>query len=382
VVFEMQVEKCSPGGSCVLAEVEGLVENFDVTVFGNSCEIAGIPGLEWVRVPLPRRPLIIRYSLFQLLAPLAFRLWKLSGKPVAYVQTIQGQIVGADVAYAHFCHRAYLKGPWHESSVSGIRRISRWLNHSFNAFFEKRAFARARKIVVPSLGLSRELIREYPGIADRIVTIPNSVDIARFTRHGDFDRQAFRSQLGVGPSEIALSFMALGDFARKGLGLLIAGMSRLSEEQRKQLRLIVIGGQPGEIASFRQEAVRRGVGDRLVFVGMQSEVREYLWATDAYAFPSAYEIFSLAILQAAAAGLPVLVSEYLYGAEEFIRDGDNGWVVTRTEAGVAEGLVRLIGDCDRLPQMAASAVGSVQCYSKEVFQARWAGLYSSGEVRL
>lgn len=74
---------------------------------------------------------------------------------------------------------------------------------------------------------------------------------------------------------------------------------------------------------------------------MQSEVRSYLWATDAYVFPSAYEIFSLAVLQAAA-GLPVLVSEHLYGAEEFIRDGDNGWVVSRTEEGVTEGLARLI----------------------------------------
>jgi glycosyltransferase involved in cell wall biosynthesis len=107
-------------------------------------------------------------------------------------------------------------------------------------------------------------------------------------------------------------------------------------------------------------------------------VHNYLWATDAYALPSAYETFSLAIFQAAAAGLPVLMSEHLYGAEDLIRDGDNGWVVPRTEEGVTRGLERLISDRNRLPQMAASAVQSVQSYSQEVFQKRWVQLYFSG----
>jgi glycosyltransferase involved in cell wall biosynthesis len=377
VIFDMAVEKLSPAGSCVLTEVIGLAENFDVTVFSNRCDAMNIVGVEWVYIPLPRKPILFRYWLYHLLAPLAYMFWRLSGKRATYVQGTQGQFVGADVVYAHFCHRAYLKGQWRESTVTGIRRLARWLNHSFNAFFERLAINRAKKIVVPSHGLARELSKEYPDVANRIITIANPVDIVRFSRPDDFDRQVFRSQLGVKTGELALSFVALGDFARKGLGLLIAAIARLSDAQRSQLRLIVIGGQPSEIESFRQETVHQGIGDRVVLVGMQGEVRDFLWATDAYVFPSAYEIFSLAILQAAAAGLPVLVSERLYGAEEYIRDGYNGWVVQRTEDGVTNGLERLISDRNKFPHMAAMAVQSVQGYSMEVFQKRWIQVYSS-----
>lgn len=377
VIFDMAVEKRSPAGSCVLAEVIGLAEHFEVTVFSNRCDAVNIAGVEWINIPLPVKPILFRYWLFHLFAPFAYIIWRLSGKKATYVQGTQGQFIGADIVYAHFCHRAYLKESWRESSVTGIRRLARWLTHTFNAFFEGLAFKRAKRIVVPSLGLGRELSKEYPSVTDRIVIIANPVDIIRFSRHGDFDRQAFRAQLGVSSGEIALSFMALGDFARKGLGLLIAAIARLPEEQRFQLRLIVIGGQSSEIESFKQEAGYQGVGDRVVFVGMQDDVHNYLWATDAYVFPSAYETFSLVIHQAAAAGLPVLVSEGLYGAEDLIHDGDNGWVVSRTEDGVTKGLERLITDRNRLPQMAAKAIQSVQGCSLEIFQERWIQLYSS-----
>lgn len=377
-VVDMNVTRNSPAGSCVLAEVMGLANEFDITVFSDAFDDDGTGRVRWVRIPLPRRPVLFRYLVFHFLAPPRYLLWRLSGNSTVYIQGTQGQFVGADVAYAHFCHRAYLKGAWRESQVTGLRRFARWLNHSFNAIFEKRAFYRAKKIVAPSRGLRRELGKEYPAVADRIVTIANPVDIARFSRPDGFDRQAHRAQLGVSGDEIALSFMALGDFARKGLGLLIAALGQLPEAQRAQLRLIVIGGQQGEIASFSRDAERMGIADRVVFVGMQNEVRDFLWVTDAYVFPSAYETFSLAVYQAAAAGLPVLVSENLYGAEDLVRDGENGWVVSRNTDGVASGLARVIADRERLAQMAACAVESAQSYSQEVFRGRWANLYASG----
>lgn len=375
-VVDMAVERKSPAGSCVLAEVRGLAKSFDITVFSDSCDAASESGVTWVRVALPTKPTLIRYLAFHLMVPLRMALWRLKGGNAAWVQTTQGQLPGADLVYAHFCHAAYLKGAWRSSTVTGLRRWARWLNHVWNAWYEGRAMRVAQLVVVPSLGLQRELTAEYPEVAARIVRIANPVDIARFARPPEFDRGAARHDLGLDDVELVLSFMALGDFARKGLGLLIEALGGLAEADRRTLKFVVIGGQPSEISFFKAEAARHGVAERLLFVGMQSDVRPYLWLSDAFAFPSAYEIFSLAILQAAAAGLPVLVSARLYGAEEFVEDGENGWVVERDVGGVRGGLLRMLADRHRMSKMASASASAVMQYSQGAFEERWHALYS------
>ena len=375
-VVDMAVERRSPAGSCVLAEVRGLAKSFDITVFSDSCDAANESGVSWVRVAAPNRPTLFRYLVFHLVMPLRMAVWRLQGGNAAGVQTTQGQLPGADLVYAHFCHAAYLKGAWRSSTVSGPRRWARWFNHVWNAWYEERAIRAAQLVVVPSLGLQRELITEYPAVAGRILRIPNPVDIERFARPAVFDRVAARHNLGLGDDELVLSFMALGDFARKGLGLLIEALGSLPDADRRALKFVVIGGQPLEMASFKSDAKLQGVGDRLVFVGMQSDVRPFLWLSDAFAFPSAYEIFSLAILQAAAAGLPVLVSARLYGAEEFVVDGENGWVVERNVAGVRNGLLHMQADRPRMAEMSSASARSVLQYSQGAFEDRWHALYS------
>ena len=374
-VFDMKITKSSPAGSCVLAEINGLAASYHILAVTAELDNEYPERIEWLRVPLPRGPVLLRYVLFHTLAPFVYALWRLRGGRAAIIQTTQGQFPPADIAYAHFCHRAYLKNQWLNSTVSGPRRWSRWLSHQFNAFFEKLAFSRCRVLVVPSQGLARELAKEYPEVKDKIEVISNPVAIDRFTRPIDFDRTAMRTRLGLAENDLVLSFMALGDFSRKGLGLLIEALGQLDDTQRNGLKLLVIGGQPDEIETFRTYATQFGVESGLVFVGMQKEVNTYLWVSDAYAFPSAYEVFSLAILQAAASGLPVLVTKGLYGAEEMVVDGINGWQVSRDVDSIHQWMLRLLRERNNLEVMAIAAVESVRPYSVEAFTARWHALY-------
>lgn len=377
VVFDLSVSRTSPAGSCVLAEVEGLREAYPVTVFSDRYDGAGSDSGVHVRIPLPQRPIFLRYWLFQILAPLRYGFWRMKNPRPALIQTTQGQFVWADLAYAHFCHRAYLKGQWKNSSVCGLRRVLRRINHGYNAFTEKRAFRRARRIVVPSLGLKRELSHEYPEIADRIVVISNPVDLERYACPTAFDRNSMRTGLGYDNSQTVFVFVALGDFARKGLGLILPALALLPESVRARARLLVVGGGRGEIEQYLALAKELGLGNITTFVGMQQDVRPYLWASDVLAFPSAYEIFSLAILQAAAAGLPPIVSQGLYGAEEFVEHGVSGWIVPRDVEGVETALREAVeGHVSRLPAMSAAAKLSVQQYSQQTFVARWNALYS------
>jgi len=230
---------------------------------------------------------------------------------------------------------------------------------------------RARLIVVPSVGLARELAAEYPSNAAKVRVLANPVAIAHFHRPAAFDRAAQRAESGFDAAHLVLGFMALGDFERKGLGLLLGALAASAPAQRTVLRVLVIGGHASEIAAFEALAASLGVGVCVRFVGMQKDVRPHLWACDLFAFPSAYEIFSLAVMQAAAAGLPVLVCDGVYGSEEFVVDGHNGWSIARESAAVSAWLARVLAERDRLPRMSEAAVESIQCYDTRTFQARW-----------
>ena len=376
-VVDMAVASDSPAGSCVLAEIQGLARSFDVTVFSDRFHCRDAPGVEFVRVWAPERPVLLRYVVFHLSMPLQYALWRLSGGRASCVQATQGQWPGATICYAHFCHRGYLLRQWRQTGATGLRWAARWGVHRFNAACEARALRRARCIVVPSQGLAREIAQDYPEAAGRLHVIPNPVAIAHFSRPAAFDRAGRRSALGSSDDETVLGFMALGDFERKGLGLLLSAVSALPWTDQKLVRIVVIGGRAGEIAEFESLATGLGVADRITFVGLQRDVRPFLWACDAFAFPSIYEIFSLAVMQAAAASLPVLVCDGVYGSEEFVVDGLNGWSVERSREAVLAWLVRVLSERTELPRMGQAAAVSVAPYALAAFQRRWTNLVAA-----
>lgn len=374
VIVDMAVAADSPAGSCVLAEVQGLLARFDVTVFSERLDAGDLPGVEFVRVRAPARPVLLRYLAFHASVPVHYGWWRWRGGRADCVQATQGQLPGAAVCYAHFCHAAYLKHQWRTSSVGGLRRAARLATHRFNAWCEAAAIRRARHVVVPSRGLARELAREYPHCAAKLHVIANPVAVEHFARPPDFDREGQRAGLGLAPAHLVLGFMALGDFERKGLGLLLQALARLPPARRASLRLIVIGGQPGEIREFAHAADVSGVSEAVRFVGLHADVRPLLWACDVFAFPSAYETFGLAVMQAAAAGLPVMVCDGLHGIEEFVIEGHNGWSVARDPVAILAWLDRVLDERDQLPRLGRHAVESVKTCGPAAFQAQWTGL--------
>jgi glycosyltransferase involved in cell wall biosynthesis len=298
----------------------------------------------------------LRSVLFSLFSCFAY--W-LIGRRAAFSISTEGTFPFCDLCYAHFCHRVFLRE--HRESIGGgtLRRSARILNHTWASFTERIAFRSARTIVAPSQGLARELMRAYPKLVDgKIRVIPNPVDFPPLPNgRGSVNRT------------LRLSFCALGNFERKGLRLILEAMARIPHVD---VQLTVIGGTAGEIRGYKRPAA----ADRVRFVGFQSDVQPYLMASDAFVFPSAYEVFPLVCLQAAAAGLPLLVTR-LYGVEEFMRDGETGWVVERTAESIAAAIVQAASDPRRLRAMGIAARKQVEQYSEAEFRRRWRELLES-----
>jgi len=374
VVFDLSVTRNSPAGSCILSELAGLHHDYDVTIFSDQCELD--EGVHWVRVPLPAGPVFLRYWIFQMLATFEYIVWRMGNQVPDLVQSTQGEFLWPDVCYAHFCHGAYLCNQWKRSTAKGLRRVARRMNHTYNAFVERRAFSHAKKIVVPSHGLAKELAVMYPEVARKIEVIPNPVDVPQLSRPPEFDRTGARNSLGFMPNNRIFSFLALGDFGRKGLDVVIEAFTLLSTEDRSHARILVVGGQTAEIREYQDKVSRAMLSENFKFVGFQKDPRPYLWVSDVFVFPSLYETFSLAIHEAAAAGLPVIVTQGLYGAEEFVMESQNGWIVPRTAEGVCTAMRSALELGDELAVMAHHAQDSVKRYGVPAFLARWGELYA------
>jgi glycosyltransferase involved in cell wall biosynthesis len=378
-LFDFVVAPHSGPGGCDVQLLQALDGEHEITVFASELIVPGGTGrsIEHIAVPAPSHPAVVSFLVYFARACAWYAWLRLRGVRFDRIQATDCSFLTADVCYAHLCHRAFLADVWPE--VRGpitLRTAHAWAGHKVRAAIEARLVRAARVIVVPSEGLRRDLARVYRGITAKIVVIPNTVDAARYVPPSDFDRRPVRTRMSTDDTDTAFVFVALGHFERKGLPILLRALTT-DTPKLDRARLWVVGGEPGLIATYRRMADSLGVGARVVFAGKTADVRPFLWSADALVAPSHYEAFSLALLEAAAAGLPLLATR-ISGSEDLLRDGVNGIEVERTAASVSAGLRRFLdlAPADRAA-MGRAARESVEPLSPESFASAWRALYAS-----
>ncbi len=164
--------------------------------------------------------------------------------------------------------------------------------------------------------------------------------------------------------------------ARRRLGLpphapLIGAVGRLSPEKGQAVLLralpavlaafadagCVLAGEGPSRPGLEAEARRLGVQERVVFLGHRRDVPTVLAALDLFVQPSIYEGFGLSLLEAMAAGLPIVASR-VGGIKELVEDGATGVLVRPQDPGaLGEAIVRLLrdrGGAGRLAEAAAA----------------------------
>jgi glycosyltransferase involved in cell wall biosynthesis len=372
-IFDYKITRNNPAGSCHLAMLRALAAEHDFTVFAVEFENPCPQKIRFVHVPSPTRPLALLFIVYHFMAAFCYLRYRLrGGAKFDHIQALESNLAFADFLYSHFCHRMYLRNHWSKSGATGLRGAFRWIDHQLHAWGELFTYPRAKQVVVPSQGLARELKAAFPYIEDRLTVLPNPINLQRLQVPADFDRDGFRNRLGMQPQDVVGLFIALGQFERKGLPLLLQALATPGMEV---VKLVVVGGEPDLIARWNGELVKYRLSDRVQFVGMQSDVRPYLWSSDVFIFPSLYETFSLVTYEAAAAGLPIVVS-HLYGVEDLVVDGDNGFLVETSVEGVREGLKRLLA----LSPLERRAMGqrarlAASASSEENFVEAWRAFY-------
>jgi glycosyltransferase involved in cell wall biosynthesis len=205
---------------------------------------------------------------------------------------------------------------------------------------------RLQQVIAVSEGVKRELMQYYGLPEDRFTVIPNGVDEAVFmpAAHAEAKRQ-LREELKL-PLDVFTCLFVGGDWDRKGLADAIHAIARLPEAV-----LVVVGR--GDETRFGEIAAQAGARARVLFCGTSTRPQDYYAAADVFVFPTRYEAFSLATLEAAAAGLPILAPR-INGTEELLEDGVNGFFVEMNPASVYEKLRLLYESPARLQPMSAA----------------------------
>ena len=191
-----------------------------------------------------------------------------------------------------------------------------------------------RAVVCLSETDAADLRTTYGPVRPRIEVIPNGVDLERFRPPTPEERKAARTELKLGSEERVAVFVG-HEFSRKGLSFAIQGLSHAPS-----VLLLVLGGNDDIIAEAYAEAKELGVGDRVLFLGPRHQLVPFLHASDFFVLPSAYEANALVVLEALAAGLPVIATPVGF-APEVVVDGVNGFLVERDGRAVGERMEQL-----------------------------------------
>ncbi len=213
----------------------------------------------------------------------------------------------------------------------------------YTAFIEGKNLRRAsclHALTRPEVGHLRALAPGAP-----VCLVPNGVDLA------PFDDLPPRAEMEAERPELIGKFVILfyGRLhAKKGLDLLAEAVATVGRDV-PNLQVLLAGCDDGALAPLRSRCETLGVADRFTWVGHVSgeEARRVWGAADAFVLPSYSEGFSMAVLEALACRLPVLITSACHFSELGAAGG--GLIVEPDSAGVTAGLRTLceMSDSDR-----------------------------------
>jgi len=180
---------------------------------------------------------------------------------------------------------------------------------------------------------------------ERVRVFANTIDVEGFGERADRlseSRAALREDLGAGPDDVVVLSVARL-VPEKGLDVLVNAVAEAGDPRL----LLVLAGDGPELDRLQDLAQVRDV--RVVFAGDQEWERivDVYVAADIFALLSEREPWAVVVNEAAACGLPLVLSDPVGAAHDLLRDGENGVLVAAGDVeAAADALRRLAGDPD------------------------------------
>jgi len=203
-------------------------------------------------------------------------------------------------------------------------------------------------VVAVSRDTAEILFRDFGVRQEKVQVILNGVDVASFSSRTP--PPGARRSLGFTREDPILINVARL-VPPKGQAFLLEAVGRLAPEF-PGIRLLFVGdGELREELEARRAALR--LGETVVFLGNRSDIADLLALSDVFVFSSVSEGISLALLEAMAAGKPVVATS-IPGNKEVLRHGENAYLVPPGDPdALARGIAHLLGYPDEAKRLGA-----------------------------
>jgi UDP-glucose:(heptosyl)LPS alpha-1,3-glucosyltransferase len=233
-------------------------------------------------------------------------------------------------------HRTWIH-EMRRKSLSGFDQATCWA--------EKKGIENpALKMILPvSTLVKKELSKHYAVSDDRVSVVHPGVSIERFSSlNARSCRERIRARHGLSASDVVICFVGM-NFEIKRLDLTLQGIAGMKRNGfiPPLPRLLIVG--KGDSGPYLKMAEDLGIRDQVVFAGVTDAVEAYYLASDIFVMPSRMDTFGLAVLEAMAAELPVVISSKV-GASDLVTHDSSGFILPDDPAAqdMTASLIRLM----------------------------------------
>jgi glycosyltransferase involved in cell wall biosynthesis len=260
------------------------------------------------------------------------------------VVIVHNDALGGDIYVDHGLHKEVV-----------LQKPSMFLRNPIHLFLFLREEIRHRfktyQYIVSLSEYSENLIFKHYKSVDKskVVRISNGVNIEKFSLPHKERQDGLLKLIFVGH-----------EYERKGLRFIIEALSLVDS----RVTLTVVGGSGSEIASHTKLAESFGVASRVSFLGRRSDVEVLLSEHDILVLPSRFESWQLVVLEAMAAGLPVLGTP-VGCAPEVIKDGETGYIIEESAESIAHKVELILANPASLNEMRKKSIALAHAYSWE-----------------
>jgi glycosyltransferase involved in cell wall biosynthesis len=223
-------------------------------------------------------------------------------------------------------------------------------------------------LIVGSAAEQVRLRRRYRLSGQRIVPVPNPLDVRRWAPH---DRQEARRALGLPADRRIVVWHGRVQIERKGLDLLVTAWRQVVAARPDRPPLLLLVGSGRDAGELRRQLAGLPSG-AVRWVDEYVQDRELLWrylcAADVATLPSRHEGFPVAVLEAMACALPVAATD-VSGVRDLLHavpGADAGILVPPADAdALAAALRALVDDEGRCRQLGKAARTAAETFSLE-----------------
>jgi glycosyltransferase involved in cell wall biosynthesis len=206
--------------------------------------------------------------------------------------------------------------------------------------------------VCVSQGVADFSVQEAGLNARKVSVIPNGVDFATYANASATDL----SQLGL-KSQFPVMITVGRLEEQKGIPFLLNAVTTVLQ-QHPDCQFLIVGDGP-ERASLEALASSLGIRTSIHFAGHRGDVPGLLKASDLFVLPSLWEGMPNALLEAMAAGLPVIATA-VEGSREIIESDESGLLVPAADpSDLARAILRVLNQPDLAARLSSGAQSAV-----------------------